>query len=88
MRSADAPPDALRPSVTMGSADPTFGTDGVVLIARGDTDTANGFLLQPSGRILFDVETVAGSVYSGTLTAFTPDGVVDPTFGTNGSCRS
>lgn len=63
-----------------GSYDPSFGTNGNFPIGFGGNDTANAVALQPDGKVV-----VAGTDGDGFAVArLTPDGALDPTFGTGG----
>ncbi|MBP6427847.1 MAG: T9SS type A sorting domain-containing protein [Bacteroidia bacterium] len=71
-----------------GNPDTQFGTGGFTIAGIGGTtfgDYAQGIALQSNGRII-----LAGTSYNGantdfTMVAFDPNGIVDSSFGTNGS---
>ena len=66
-----------------GSLDPTFGTGGKVTTDFGHGEVAFALALQPDGKIV-----VAGGSFVGVgdfaLARYSPDGNLDPTFGTGG----
>ena len=65
-----------------GDLDPTFGTGGVVETAIGSAASARAMVLQPDGKIV-----LAGSAYPGGIAVarYSPEGKLDPTFGTSAS---
>ncbi len=71
---------------TDGALDPTFGTGGSTLtsLGNGTTTQANAVTLQPDGKIV-----VTGSATTPAtqlaLARYTTTGILDPSFGTNGS---
>jgi uncharacterized delta-60 repeat protein len=73
----------VRPS---GSTDPTFGSNGLVLVDFGTgNDSAAQVLIQPDGRIVL-VGTAQQATHSTrpALARLDRDGTLDPTFGTGG----
>jgi uncharacterized delta-60 repeat protein len=70
-----------------GALDPTFGTDGIVLVARDSRrDDALDAALGPDGTILVGGRTCAGGAATcrGLLARLLPDGSLDPAFGEGG----
>jgi uncharacterized delta-60 repeat protein len=72
---------ALARYTPSGSLDPTFGLGGTVLtgIVNGFQASAVAVTLQPDGKIV-----VAGQAQGFALARYTPNGVLDPTFGSGG----
>ena len=73
-----------------GTADPTFGTDGIVQIDFGDThDTAAALALGADGRIIVAGQSgrydeIQGLTQDVALAALMLDGTLDPSFGHGG----
>lgn len=73
-----------------GTADPTFGTGGIVRIDFGDThDTAAALALGADGRIIVAGQSgrydeIQGLTQDVALAALMPDGTLDPSFGHGG----
>src|SRR5688572_25162703 len=75
-----------------GDLDPTFGSGGVVLTdapAPYCCEAANAVAIQPDGKIviagsLFDASNTQAADNDFALARYTPDGVLDPTFGVGG----
>lgn len=67
-----------------GTLDPTFGDGGIVVLSYGsETATADAVAIQLDGKIVVGgVKTNAGQGFA--VVRMTPDGVLDPTFGTAG----
>jgi uncharacterized delta-60 repeat protein len=67
-----------------GAPDPTFGDGGLVRTDLGSSEQASAAAVDPLGSIV-----VAG--FSGddfAIARYTPDGVLDPTFGTDGTVKT
>lgn len=64
-----------------GSLDPSFGTNGIVTTSIGNSDAIpHALAWQPDGKLV-----VAGEAsYNFALARYTPDGSLDPGFGTSG----
>jgi uncharacterized delta-60 repeat protein len=70
-----------------GALDPAFGTNGIVVTRVGTfTSGADAVALQPDGKVV-----VAATGFSGSTTdddvvvlRYTPDGILDPSFGAGG----
>ena len=75
---------ALARYASDGSLDPTFGAGGLVTTDFGNGEEAFALALQPDGRIV-----AAGGSAIGrgalALARYTPDGNLDPTFGSGGT---
>jgi uncharacterized delta-60 repeat protein len=73
-----------------GNLDPSFGTGGTVTTDFGDTDQANGVVVQPDGKIFVVGTTVTfdqislSNISSFALARYNPDGSLDSMFGTGG----
>ncbi|SNB46773.1 hypothetical protein [Geobacter sp. DSM 9736] len=69
-----------------GSLDPSFGTDGIVTIDRGESDFAMAAAVQTDGKIVVTGYTYNTITNQNDLLAmrFMPDGGLDATFGTGG----
>jgi uncharacterized delta-60 repeat protein len=75
-----------------GDLDPTFGSGGAVLTdapAPYCCESANAVAVQSDGRIiiggsLFDASNTQAADNDFALARYTPDGVIDPTFGVGG----
>ena len=65
-----------------GDLDPTFGTGGVVETAIGSAASARAMVLQPDGKIVLAEQCVPGR--DSRVARYSPDGRLDPTFGTGG----
>ncbi len=70
---------------TLGTLDPTFDTDGIVVtdIDLGQ-DLGLDLLVQPDGRIVAAGYSAQGATYGFALARYEVDGSLDSTFGTNG----
>jgi uncharacterized delta-60 repeat protein len=70
-----------------GDLDPTFGDEGMVVTGLGD-HLGRGWdlAIQPNGRLVVAGEVRADGLsdFDFLLARYTPDGSLDPTFGTNG----
>jgi len=70
-----------------GSLDKTFGTGGIVTTSFGGDDDADTVAIQPDGSQIIVVgtstNTTTGTVQE-AIAAYTPQGSLDPTFGTGG----
>lgn len=68
-----------------GQLDPTFGSSGLTIVATGNDDAAANQVVERTGGGYFTVglHRDAPSVHFGVF-AFTPDGVLDTAYGTNG----
>jgi uncharacterized delta-60 repeat protein len=67
-----------------GALDPTFGAGGLVTTDFGSSEQASAATVDGAGRIV-----VAG--FSGddfAIARYTPEGTLDPTFGTNGTVKT
>jgi uncharacterized delta-60 repeat protein len=86
--SREAPADfAVARYTSSGALDPTFGSGGKVTTNFGNTsDFANAAVLQPDGKIVAAGYTFLGRTGPSAfaLTRYTPDGELDPTFGSGG----
>jgi uncharacterized delta-60 repeat protein len=67
-----------------GTVDTSFGTDGAVFPSSGALYQVNAVVVQPAGGIV--VSGIATTAHNDELIAlrYTPDGVLDTSFGTNG----
>ena len=70
-----------------GSLDTTFGEDGIIKFNYGNVDDEGyDMALTPDGKIVVAGYTAtAGYNFSTLLMQFTPDGVLDPSFGIGGT---
>ena len=66
-----------------GQVDTTFGTNGLTTIAVNGT--GQSMVLQPDGRILVGASDLNVQGRPMVVSRLTPDGAIDPTFGTSGS---
>lgn len=68
-----------------GQLDPTFGSSGLTIVATGNDDAEPYEVVERTGGGYFTVgvHRAAASVYFGVF-AFTPDGVLDTVYGSNG----
>ena len=70
---------------TGGQLDPSFGGDGTVTVADSYLAAAQEVLVQPDGKVVLIGWTAnASSVAVPTIACLTPNGQLDPTFGTAG----
>ncbi|MFL5959132.1 MAG: PASTA domain-containing protein [Gaiellaceae bacterium] len=70
---------------TNGSIDPSFGTNGKVTTSLGSGDSvANALVGQPDGKLILAGYLGAAPNAEFALARYTPDGVLDPSFGTGG----
>lgn len=68
-----------------GRLDPAFGQDGKVTTAVGGShDIGFGLGLQPGGKVVVVGRTHNGQDYDLALVRYTPEGRLDPAFGTGG----
>jgi uncharacterized delta-60 repeat protein len=68
-----------------GSLDPTFGAGGIVLTDfRGRNEELCGLAVQPDGRIIAAGNALVKNRWNYALARYTPDGVLDETFGSGG----
>ncbi len=80
---------ALARYTTSGALDPTFGTGGIVTVSVGTGQEWYDVAIQPDGKIL-----VAGFCFNEsyaadfTVARFTPEGILDNTFGAAGVTRT
>jgi uncharacterized delta-60 repeat protein len=82
---ADSPYDrfALARYNADGSLDPSFGTNGIVTTSIGNSDAIpNALAWQPDGKLV--AAGMADYPYTFGLARYTPDGSLDPGFGTFG----
>jgi len=70
-----------------GSLDPTFGTGGKLTTDFGSNDRAGSVLIQPDGKIVAAGGAEEGGILarSFSVARYSPDGSLDPTFGTGGN---
>src|SRR5688572_22685932 len=71
-----------------GSPDGSFGTDGVVTVAIGDSATAEAVAVQPDGDLVAVGSTQTGELYELAMTRHRADGSLDPDFGAGGIVRT
>ena len=71
---------------TDGSLDTSFDTDGKAItdIGTNTIDDARGIALQSDGKILVAGTTTTGSTSDFVVVRYNTDGILDPTFGTDG----
>lgn len=69
---------------TDGTLDETFGEAGKVITDLGGSDQINSMLLQADGKILVAGRSVNTNYYF-ALARYNTDGILDNTFGTNGT---
>lgn len=67
-----------------GSADPAFGSRGVLPIAIGTSSLATAVALEPDGSILLAGGAFVSNKNVGAAARLLPDGSFDPSFGSNG----
>lgn len=68
-----------------GTLDPSFGTGGIVqTLVNGYTTTGRALILQPDGNLLAGGYAHDGTRFVFALARLTPDGALDPSFGTGG----
>ena len=67
-----------------GSVDLTFGTNGFVTVDRGGGEYVGELGIDPLGRIV----VAARSGHNGLVIRLSPDGTLDPTFGSEGIVES
>ncbi len=69
-----------------GSLDQSFGTGGIVstAVGTGDEALARAVAVQPEGKVVVAGSTVTCTYDDFTLARYTPAGVLDRTFGSNG----
>lgn len=82
---------ALVRLTSAGAADPTFGTAGVVTTTLGNYERAWSALIQPDGRIVaVGLAGIDGnpSTNDFLVARYSPSGVPDASFGTNGVVRT
>ena len=73
------------PALTLGGADPTFGTGGKTTTAIGTgNDSIQALAVQSDGKILAAGYAVIGSFEDFALARYLENGTLDPSFGTNG----
>jgi len=79
--------DLLAVRFNAGSSvrDPSFGTNGVTTVDLGGSENATAVALQPDGKILLAGTTTSSSGTQAVVTRLQPSGIVDTTFGHNGS---
>ncbi len=70
-----------------GVLDPTFGTEGVVIVDRGGYDYAWGGAVQADGRILAAGSSFDGESENGVVLRLNSDGSPDAGFGSDGLFR-
>lgn len=76
---------ALTRLLADGSVDPTFGTEGwAVTDFLAGTDAAQGLAFQADGSIIAAGYSGHAGDYDFALARYSPDGVLDPSFGANG----
>ena len=69
-----------------GTLDTTFSGDGELLESLSTShDSARSMLIQPDGKIVLAGYAVSGSSEAAAFARITSDGVLDNTFGTNGT---
>lgn len=68
----------LRPD---GTVDDTFGNDGVVITATGDSAFAHAVVLQADGKIVVAGQVSDGADTRAFVARYSPDGALDATFG-------
>lgn len=74
-------------SASAGALDPSFGSDGKATTDfSADDDRARGLALQPDGRIVAVGYLASARLRQShfALARYTPDGILDPTFGDEG----
>ena len=67
-----------------GELDETFGTGGRVTTTIGEYAEAHAVAIQPDGRIVVAGYAFTGSGDEFAVVRYTPDGQLDPTFGSDG----
>jgi len=67
-----------------GNLDPTFGSGGKVTTRIRTVDSADAVVLQPDGRIVVAGVSSGGRDLEFAVIRYTPDGSLDPTFGSGG----
>jgi uncharacterized delta-60 repeat protein len=78
------PQIALMRLLNTGSVDTTFGTNGIVTLAIGQSAICNAVALQSSGEIIVGGFAAINGVTQMIVAGFTNAGVLDTTFGSNG----
>lgn len=68
-----------------GALDPAFGSNGVAIVPVGSSNDLTGDIaLQADGKIVLCGRVQNGSVYDSLLLRLNTNGVLDPSFGSNG----
>ena len=67
-----------------GSADVTFGTNGMVITDLGGYDAASAVDTQPDGKIVAIISANVGSFSHFVVARYSTDGSLDPSFGEGG----
>jgi uncharacterized delta-60 repeat protein len=67
-----------------GTLDPSFGGDGQVTLALGESSGAYGLAIQPDGKIVVVGSVTSGATYGFDLARLNSNGTLDAGFGTNG----
>ena len=68
-----------------GILDTTFGTDGTITTDLGGWDSGQAIALQPDNRIIVVGTSITGNNRNIALVRYNPDGILDTTFGTDGT---
>jgi uncharacterized delta-60 repeat protein len=71
-----------------GSLDTTFGTGGLATAPLATVDAVDEVIRLPNGNLLVAGSAAGQGTYDFLLARFLPDGVLDPTFGTDGFLRT
>jgi uncharacterized delta-60 repeat protein len=69
----------------LGKLDPTFGSDGIVVVDFPAGAIAEGLALQPNGRMVVAGSTSRSDGWRFALARLMSDGSLDPTFGGDGT---
>ena len=67
-----------------GALDTSFGTGGVVTLARPGDQLGSSVIVQPDGAIVVAADTIEGGTRQLLVQRFLPSGTPDPSFGTAG----
>ena len=71
------------PFTTLGTLDPSFGTNGIATYDLGGADYPTSMAIEPSGRIVVAARNLTNATFA--LVGFTATGALDTAFGTSGT---